>query len=82
MNQLAEMPKYEAYKESNIEWIGKIPAKWRLEKAKWLFSKADRSPLQSDEIVTCFRDGQVTLRKNRRTEGFTKRYSHFWCMRN
>lgn len=25
-----------------------------------------------DEVVTCFRDGQVTLRKNRRTEGFTE----------
>ena len=24
-----------------------------------------------DEIITCFRDGEVTLRKNRREEGFT-----------
>mgnify|MGYP006188286709 CR=1 FL=1 len=31
----------------------------------------DRKPLVDDDIVTCFRDGQVTLRKNRRTEGFT-----------
>ncbi|MCX9076370.1 MAG: hypothetical protein OIN84_00190, partial [Candidatus Methanoperedens sp.] len=26
----------------------------------------------SDETVTCFRDGVVTLRKNRRLEGFTE----------
>ena len=26
----------------------------------------------TDEVVTCFRDGVVTLRKNRRTEGFTE----------
>lgn len=68
---LALMPKYEGYKDSQVQWIGDIPANWDLEKAKWLFYKADRKPLVDDDIVTCFRDGQVTLRKNRRTEGFT-----------
>ncbi len=29
-------------------------------------------PSDNDEIVTCFRDGTVTLRKNRRTTGFTE----------
>lgn len=71
MESLALMPKYEAYKDSQVQWIGDIPANWHLEKAKWLFYKADRKPLVDDDIVTCFRDGQVTLRKNRRTEGFT-----------
>ncbi|WP_321146567.1 restriction endonuclease subunit S [Providencia alcalifaciens] len=71
MERLALMPKYEAYKDSQVQWIGDIPANWHLEKAKWLFYKADRKPLVDDDIVTCFRDGQVTLRKNRRTEGFT-----------
>lgn len=71
MENLALMPKYEAYKDSQVQWIGDIPANWYLEKAKWLFYKADRKPLVDDDIVTCFRDGQVTLRKNRRTEGFT-----------
>jgi type I restriction enzyme S subunit len=31
----------------------------------------DRTVRPDDDIVTCFRDGQVTLRNNRRTEGFT-----------
>jgi len=32
-----------------------------------------KRPIQiTDEVVTCFRDGVVTLRKNRRTEGFTE----------
>lgn len=30
-----------------------------------------RSPENNDEVITCFRDGQVTKRSNRRTEGFT-----------
>ncbi|MEM8422785.1 restriction endonuclease subunit S [Morganella morganii] len=71
MMKISEMPKYEVYKDSQVQWIGDIPANWHLEKAKWLFYKADRKPLVDDDIVTCFRDGQVTLRKNRRTEGFT-----------
>jgi type I restriction enzyme S subunit len=31
-----------------------------------------RPPRPDDEVVTCFRDGTVTLRKNRRTTGFTE----------
>ena len=71
MTTLTAMPKYEAYKDSGIEWIGSIPTHWKIEKAKWLFSKAERPVKKEDDIVTCFRDGQVTLRSNRRTEGFT-----------
>lgn len=38
----------------------------------WLFKRMDRPVRDSDEVVTCFRDGTVTLRKNRRTDGFTE----------
>ncbi len=31
--------RYEAYKESGIEWIGEIPAHWMKEKIKFLFSE-------------------------------------------
>jgi type I restriction enzyme S subunit len=68
---LAIMPKYEFYKDSGYQWFGAVPEHWILERAKWLFNKAERPVKSDDEIVTCFRDGQVTLRKNRRTEGFT-----------
>lgn len=68
---LTAMPKYESYKDSGVDGIGNIPSTWNIEKAKWLFIKVDRPVRSEDEIVTCFRDGQVTLRSNRRTEGFT-----------
>ena len=71
MVSIAELPKYESYKGSDLLWIEKLPAAWRLEKAKWLFKRAERPVRSVDEIVTCFRDGKVTLRSNRRTEGFT-----------
>lgn len=39
---------------------------------KSLFQKIDRSIQEEDEVVTCFRDGAVTLRRNRRESGFTE----------
>ncbi|MGV2450184.1 UNVERIFIED_CONTAM: restriction endonuclease subunit S [Ralstonia mannitolilytica] len=65
------MQRYEEYKDSGIEWLGKAPSHWNTEKGKWLFIKNERPILPEYDIITCFRDGHVTLRKNRREEGFT-----------
>lgn len=64
-------PRYSSYKNSDIDWVGDIPAHWEVERAKWLFKRVERSVRPDDDIVTAFRDGTVTLRSNRRTEGFT-----------
>lgn len=63
---------YSEYKESGIPWVPCIPSGWVTERAKWLFTKMDRPVRPLDEVVTCFRDGRVTLRKNRRLRGFTE----------
>ncbi len=68
---VAVHPAYDSYKYSGVEWIGDVPSTWDVERGKWLFIKKDRPVRPEDDIVTCFRDGQVTLRRNRRTEGFT-----------
>ncbi|MEX1177032.1 MAG: hypothetical protein WEB09_01095 [Nitriliruptor sp.] len=39
---------------------------------KYLFKRRRETPLPGDETVTAFRDGQVTLRSRRRTDGFTE----------
>ena len=72
-NDLTQMdyPRYDSYKDSGVDWLGEIPEGWRTEKGKWLFNKMDRPIREDDGIVTCFRDGEVTLRSNRRTDGFT-----------
>jgi type I restriction enzyme S subunit len=57
--------------DSGIEWIEKIPQDWSLRRVKYLFEQSRLLPKKNAEIVTAFRDGQVTLRSNRRTEGFT-----------
>jgi len=59
-------------KPSGLPWLPHIPAHWHTERGKQLFTKMKRPVRDSDEVVTCFRDGVVTLRKNRRTEGFTE----------
>jgi type I restriction enzyme, S subunit len=67
-----ELKPYPEYKESGLPWLGKVPGLWEVERAKTLFIKVERSVRANDEIVTCFRDGTVTLRKNRRLRGYTE----------
>ena len=59
-------------KDSGILWIGMIPEHWGIKRAKYMFIKNKRNRHPEDEVITCFRDGQVTLRKNRRLTGFTE----------
>lgn len=66
------MERYDKYKDSGIAWLGEIPEHWGVSKAKWMFVKNKRERRPEDEVITCFRDGQVTLRKNRRLTGFTE----------
>ncbi|MBT3881031.1 MAG: restriction endonuclease subunit S [Candidatus Scalindua sp.] len=63
---------YLEYKDSGVPWLRKIPKGWEIYRGKWLFKKADRPIREEDDVVTCFRDGIVTLRKKRRTTGFTE----------
>jgi type I restriction enzyme S subunit len=64
-------PRYPKYKRSGVEWLGEVPEHWEATRLKNLFELMKRTPVEGDEIVTAFRDGQVTLRLNRRVDGFT-----------
>lgn len=58
-------------KPSGIEWIGDIPDDWEVRRGKYTLDLLMRPIRDNDEIITCFRDGQVTRRSNRREDGFT-----------
>jgi type I restriction enzyme, S subunit len=59
-------------KDSGIDWIGQVPAHWEVVRFKYLFTQS-RLPVRKDDgVVTSYRDGQVTLRANRRMEGYTE----------
>lgn len=53
------------------QWPVSIPPHWTRCQAQYALQPVLRDPKPNDEIVTAFRDGQVTLRRNRREEGFT-----------
>ncbi|MBO2458558.1 restriction endonuclease subunit S [Actinomadura violacea] len=55
-----------------IEGIGEVPDSWNSRRAKHILVRKRRPAKATDEVVTAFRDGRVTLRKNRRLEGFTE----------
>lgn len=52
--------------------LGNVSLGWRFERAKWLLVRQSRPVKDDDAVVTAFRDGQVTLRSNRRMDGFTE----------
>ena len=58
-------------KDSGVEWLGEIPAEWDVRRGKTFLQLLSRPVKDDDDVVTCFRDGEVTLRKHRREDGFT-----------
>ena len=58
-------------KDSKIEWVGDVPAEWACIRGKFLLQYKQKPVKKDDEIITCFRNGEVTLRSNRREDGFT-----------
>ncbi len=59
-------------KPLGIPWIDSIPEHWDIKRGKSIFQEVYRDVRPEDGTVTCFRDGEVTLRTNRRTTGFTE----------
>ena len=58
-------------KDSGIQWIGDMPAHWDVIRGKYILRYMQKPVREDDGVITCFRDGEVTLRSNRREDGFT-----------
>lgn len=58
-------------KDSGIQWIGNMPANWECIRGKYILKYLQKPVKKDDGVITCFRDGEVTLRSNRREDGFT-----------
>ena len=65
LNPEAEM------KDSGVKWIGAMPSNWDYIRGKYILTYVQKPIREDDGVVTCFRDGEVTLRTNRREDGFT-----------
>ena len=58
-------------KDSGVQWIGDTPAHWSVIRGKYILRYMQKPVRENDGVITCFRDGEVTLRSNRREDGFT-----------
>lgn len=60
-----------ATSDSGIQWIGLMPPHWKIKRGKYILKYVQKPVKEGDGVITCFRDGEVTLRSNRREDGFT-----------
>ena len=58
-------------KDSGVAWVGAMPEDWTVKRGKFTLKLLNRPVKDTDDVITCFRNGEVTLRTNRRTDGFT-----------
>ena len=58
-------------RDSGVQWVGNMPAHWDCQRGKYILRYIQKPIRDDDGVITCFRDGEVTLRSNRREEGFT-----------
>lgn len=58
-------------RDSGVQWIGMMPTHWDCQRGKYILRNVQKPVRDDDGVITCFRDGEVTLRSNRREEGFT-----------
>ncbi len=58
-------------KDSGVQWIGFMPSHWEINRGKFILKYLQKPTRETDGVITCFRDGEVTLRSKRREEGFT-----------
>lgn len=57
---------------TTLPWAAELPPSWKIVPARAMLKSVRRDPRSTDATVTAFRDGQVTLRSNRRSDGFTE----------
>lgn len=60
-----------SFVDSGVQWIGEMPEHWKCIRGKYILKYVQKPIKEDDGVITCFRDGEVTLRSNRREEGFT-----------
>ncbi|HHY0621089.1 TPA: restriction endonuclease subunit S [Vibrio parahaemolyticus] len=71
MESITEMPKYESYKDSGIDWIGEIPQSWELRRVKsFLRLIANPAPKNNDyELLSVYTDIGVKPRRELEEKG-------------
>ncbi|WP_412499604.1 restriction endonuclease subunit S [Vibrio furnissii] len=71
MESITEMPKYESYKDSGIDWIGEMPQSWELRRVKsFLRLVANPAPKNNSyELLSVYTDIGVKPRRELEEKG-------------
>lgn len=81
MVKFAQLPKYEAYKDSGVEWLGEIPAEWNVVRFRDLFKFGRGLTITKAELeeegVPCINYGEVHSKYGFE---FTPRKHHLKCV--
>jgi type I restriction enzyme S subunit len=62
IEQLAAMPKYEAYKDSGAEWLENIPASWQVKRFKFLYRDVSQKGRANAELLSVTQNQGVVPR--------------------
>ncbi|MFT0212644.1 restriction endonuclease subunit S [Pseudomonas sp. F1_0610] len=62
MVNFAQMPKYEAYKDSGVEWLGELPLDWTVIKMKFLFKDTSIKNMPNEALLSVTQDKGVVPR--------------------
>jgi len=54
MDSLATMPKYEAYKDSGVDWLGEVPQSWEIVPIRGLlnFRNEKNDPVKTEDVLS------------------------------
>lgn len=67
---IAELPKYESYKDSGVDWLGEIPADWDVRRLKYLFHEVnERSESGGENLLSVSQYTGVTPKSERMADG-------------
>lgn len=58
------MKRYEAYKDSGVEWLGEIPTHWEVKKLKWVGAAIIGITYRPENVVETKNDGRLVLRSS------------------
>jgi type I restriction enzyme, S subunit len=64
-------PKYEAYKDSGVEWLGEVPEHWGIKPIWSMFNRTKRTGYPEEELLSVYRDFGV-IPKSSREDNFNK----------
>lgn len=58
-------PRYPAYKDSGVEWLGEVPAAWALLPFWTLFRRTKRTGYEGEQLLSVYRDYGVVPKSSR-----------------